>query len=213
MQHSIFFIYYRKKNNNNKDKKLTIITVIIICLLLIVSSGIYYEVIQFEDYSSLESVDISPDRGRFYLMRDLNIPKEISDLIDNYTLKLNVTITNMKISKEINYNIYNDNDLDRYFECGVKDGLIIENPKINFQYKVVLKYIINSEHQEIKNITLLGIDNCLKFSFEIDNFWNLKIKMAEGFENFIDIFEISDISATIRINDSHYIGIKLSIIL
>jgi hypothetical protein len=115
----------------------------------------------------------------------------IINLIEDETIILNITISNLNLYTEYKYYIdetdYSNEKL--IFINEIWNEIYIKNPKKNFEYNFSLHYKINSENQEVKNIIILGVNNYLNFSISIDKDWNLNFEMEKGYEDFSYYFE------------------------
>jgi energy-coupling factor transporter transmembrane protein EcfT len=199
---TVFFIFlYKHIKKNNKKIVITSIVVFIISLMFILPIWYFYSSTLFMDKTELSAIYIgySGNSRSIHLKEDLNLTENTIDLLNNDTLVLNISITNLKISSRFEYSKLYDVDEKSLIFTPYGNDLEIHNPKINSEYKISFHYIINSEYQEVKNIKIIGNNNYLNFSFKIDNNLDLKIKMDEGYENFKNMLKIDDKSIDIYI--------------
>jgi hypothetical protein len=173
-----------------KKKKIfiTSIILIVICILIFSVSWINYRT-YFHNGSKLHGISInyySYKSTGIELGTDFNFSRELFDQFDNDTMKLEIELPELNQSLIYHYKIYLSKNRPFYEKVATIsnyfDDLQISNPKENYPYRVIFHYIFNIP--EVNNITVMGINNYLNFTFIVKNKWDINITLDPEFKEF-----------------------------
>lgn len=115
---------------------------------------------------------------RLYLS-DLGINKSTASKFDNNTLTLKITLMNNNTSIENHYE-----GAWGIYRASKENVINIDEPKTNYRYNLSFHYIINSPYPEIRDLTILGLNNYLNLSFILTENWNINITLDPEFSSF-----------------------------
>jgi hypothetical protein len=173
---------------NKKAVVVSIIIIIIICISFISGAWINYGT-DYHNESELTGVSIyyyNYKSTGIELGTEFNFSRELFDKFDDDTMKLEIKLPELNQSLIYHYRIYLSKNRPFYEKVATIsnyfDDLRISNPKENYPYRVIFHYIFNIP--EANNITVMGINNYLNFTFIVNDQWDINITLDPEFKEF-----------------------------
>lgn len=130
-------------------------------------------------YSSYLSTGIS-------LYDDLGLNETTVNKINNETFTLRISSREDSSSVDYHYFISNNHAFLR--RGSENPGLDIESA-YGEEYGLSFHYIINSTYPDVRNISIMGIDNYLNISITITNEWKTQITLDDEYSNFSSMID------------------------
>jgi hypothetical protein len=166
-------------------RKIMLIIGVLIIIITVSVVGFFFRPEGNGGIIYIKSVDIGIDQTKssgIGLIDELGLNETVASRFNNSTITLSITETTLNVTNNYHYQI--SNLVAVLWGAEASRWLVIEYPTINYRYHISFHYLINSTDPEVRNVTIIGSNNYLNFSFIIKSDRTINITMDPEFSSF-----------------------------